>query len=196
MKALLITEGRRMIMDDLEIIKLFIARNKTAVVEVEKKYSGICRSIALSMLNNPEDAEECVNDVYMVLWSRIPPAPKNLKAYICKVTRNICLKKIEYNSAKKRNDKLKVSFSELTEEPYDENFMVNENNTELGEIISRFLRSQNSEIRIMFLRRYWLMESTKEIASRFLCSESKVKSTLFRTRSKLKKYLKKEGIDI
>lgn len=148
------------------------------------------------MLNNPEDAEECVNDVYMVLWSRIPPAPKNLKAYICKVTRNICLKKIEYNSAKKRNDKLKVSFSELTEEPYDENFMVNENNTELGEIISRFLRSQNSEIRIMFLRRYWLMESTKGIASRFLCSESKVKSTLFRTRSKLKKYLKKEGIDI
>lgn len=58
-------------MDDFEISELFIARDKMAVAEVDKKYRGICRSIALSMLNSPEDAEECVNDVYMILKDEV-----------------------------------------------------------------------------------------------------------------------------
>lgn len=182
--------------EDFKITELFIARDERAVEAVKEKYGGICLSVALSMLRNFEDAEECVNDVYMILWNRIPPAPHNLKAYICRVTKNMCLKRIEYNSAEKRNIKSKISLSELGEDLCDENFSVNENNVELGEIISRFLRTQKPEVRNVFLRRYWLMESVKEIAARFSFSESKVKSMLFHTRRKLEKYLKKEGIDI
>ena len=167
-----------------------------AIVEVKKKYNGICRSIALSMLHDPEDAEECINDVYMILWNSVPPAPDNFKAYIYKLTRNMCLKKIEYNSAKKRSGKSKVSLSELGDDISGENFSVHEDKMELGEIISKFLRSQKPDVRNVFLRRYWLMESIEEIAARFSFSTSKVKSMLFHTRSKLEKYLKKEGIDI
>lgn len=183
-------------MEDLEIIELFISRDERAIAEIKNKYGSICKSVALSMLRSPEDAEECVNDVYIILWNNIPPAPVNLKAYICRVTKNICLKKIEYNSAEKRNGKSKVSLSELGEDLRDEKFAVNEDNIELGEIISRFLRSQKPEVRNVFLRRYWLMEPVKEIAKRFSFSESKVKSMLFHTRGRLEKYLKKEGIDI
>lgn len=183
-------------MDDFSIIQLFTARDNEAIIELEKKYGGISRSIAQSMLKNHEDAEECVNDVLMILWEHIPPAPENLKAYICRVTKNTCLKKIEYNSAKKRNDSSKVYLSDLAEEPWSENFAEHEKNIELGEIISRFLRTQDRESRVVFLRRYWLMESVKDIAARFSFSESKVKSMLFRTRGRLEEYLKKESIDI
>lgn len=183
-------------MEDFEIIELFISRDERAVAEVKNKYGGICRSVALSMLRSPEDAEECVNDVYIILWNGIPPAPVNLKAYICKVTKNVCLKRLEYNSAKKRSGKSKISLSELGENLRDEKCAADEDNIELGEIISEFLRKQTPEVRNVFLRRYWLMESVKEIAARFSFSESKVKSMLFRTRGKLEKYLKKEGVDV
>lgn len=183
-------------MEDSEIVELFAARDERAVAEVKKKYGGICRSVAGSMLRNQEDAEECVSDVYMILWNSIPPAPDSLKAYICRLTRNMCLKRIEYNSAQKRNGKSKLSLSELGEELRGEDFAVRQSDMELGEIISRFLRAQKPEVRSVFLRRYWLMESVEEIADRFSFSKSKVKSMLFHTRGRLEKYLKKEGIDI
>lgn len=181
-------------MEDTEIIALFTDRDERAVAEVKAKYGGLCRSVAMSMLRSPEDAEECVSDVHLILWNKIPPAPENLKAYICRLTKNMCLKRIEYNSAAKRSGN-PLSLSE-SEELQGEDFAVRQSNMELGEIISRFLRLQKPEVRNVFLRRYWLMESVEEIAVKFSFSSSKVKSMLFRTRNKLEKYLKKEGIDI
>lgn len=185
-----------MSIEDHEIIELFAARDENAVAEVKEKYGGLCRSVALSILRSPEDAEECVNDVYISLWNNIPPAPSNLKAYICRMAKNLSLKRLEYNSAEKRNSASKVSLSDLEGAMDDKKIAESEENAELGEIISRFLRSQKPDARNVFMRRYWLRESVKEIAARYSFSESKVKSMLFHTRSKLKKYLKKEGIDI
>ena len=145
-----------MSIEDSEIIGLFTARNEKAIAEIKEKYGGICQSVAKSMLKSHEDAEECVNDVYIVLWNRIPPAPDNLKAYICKVTKNMCLKRIEYNSAEKRNISKAVSLSELGENISDKGLAADEaaSDKELGEIISRFLRAQKPEVRNVFLRRY------------------------------------------
>lgn len=183
-------------MEDTDIIALFTDRDERAVAEVKAKYGGLSRSVAMSMLRNAEDAEECVSDVYLILWNKIPPAPDNLKAYICRLTKNACLKRIEYNSAEKRRGSSKLSLSELGEDLRGEDFAAKQSDMELGEIISRFLRSQKPEVRNVFLRRYWLTESVEEIAARFSFSKSKVKSMLFRTRNKLEKYLKKEGIEI
>ena len=182
-------------MEDTDIIKLFTARDESAVAHVKEKYGALCRSVAGHMLRDNEDAEECISDVYMILWNSIPPAPNNLKAYICRVTKNMCLKRIEYNSAEKRNGK-PLSISELGENMRGEDFALQQSDVEFGEIISRFLRAQKPEVRNVFLRRYWLMESVEEIAARFSFSKSKVKSMLFHTRNKLEKYLKKEGIEI
>jgi RNA polymerase sigma-70 factor (ECF subfamily) len=46
----------------------------------------------------------------------------------------------------------------------------------------------------MFLRRYWYGDSISQIAAAFGCGEEKVKSTLFRTRNKLRDAMIKEGI--
>ncbi len=148
------------------------------------------------MLRSPEDAEECVSDVYINLWNKIPPAPENLKSFICRVTKNMCLKKLEYYSAERRIGESTVSHTELEESLGDGRRVENESNAELGEVISRFLRSQSPEARNVFMRRYWLMESVKDIAVKYSFSEGKVKSMLFHTRNKLKKFLKKEGIDL
>ncbi len=63
----------------------------------------------------------------------------------------------------------------------------------LSKIVSDFLRTQSTEKANLFLRRYWFLDSVSEIAKRYGISESKVKTTLFRTRKALRDYLDKEG---
>lgn len=184
-----------MIKDDKEIIELFSTQDQSAVTEFKEKYGGLCYSIALNILHSKEDAEECVDDVYISLWNN-PPSTENFKAYVCGVTKNLSLTRLKYNLAEKRNSDLKVSLSDLEEAGTDIAEKEDFSGRELGEIISKFLRDQTPDQRNVFIRRYWFMDSVNDIAERYSFSKSKVKSILFHTRNRLKRYLKKEGIDI
>ena len=48
----------------------------------------------------------------------------------------------------------------------------------------------------IFLRRYWYLDTVAEIAHRYGMTESKVKTSLHRTRGKLHTFLEKEGISV
>lgn len=67
---------------------------------------------------------------------------------------------------------------------------------ELGQILDRFLRTLPRENQMVFLRRYWYVDTIAEIAVRYGISESAVQMRLSRTRSKLAAYLEKEGIKV
>lgn len=65
---------------------------------------------------------------------------------------------------------------------------------EIGRLLNLFLGTLSEESRVFFMRRYWYADSIQEIADRFGFSESKVKTSLHRTRTKLRHYLESEGI--
>ena len=53
---------------------------------------------------------------YLTLWNKIPPKePNPFKAYICRIIKNLSLKKYEFNHAKKRNSEYEASLDELEE---------------------------------------------------------------------------------
>ena len=60
--------------DDKSIIELFFARSERALEELDAKYGKLCHTLSLNILNNRQDAEECVNDAYLGIWNAIPPA--------------------------------------------------------------------------------------------------------------------------
>ena len=66
----------------------------------------------------------------------------------------------------------------------------------LTDTIGDYLRTLTPEARWMFLRRYFDFESIQGIARAANCTQSKVKSTLARTRKGLRAYLEKEGFDL
>lgn len=184
-------------MEDLKIIELFFERNEKAIEETEKKYGRICFKIAHNILGRYEDAEECVNDTYLTVWDKIPPArPNNFTAFICKITRNLSLKKLDYNNALKRAPEALVSLSELEETLPDKSFAPDVSDEKLGALISKFLLKEKTSARNVFIRRYWFLDSISDIAELYSFSESKVKNMLYHTRNKLKIFLQKEGIEI
>ena len=185
-------------MEDHLIIQLFLERSESAVLELARKYGGLCRSIARNILKNSEDAEECFNDTLLAVWNAIPPKrPDRLSAFIGKITRNLALKRYEYLSAGKRNPEASCSLSELTECVSGQDSVESElEKRRIEKAISDFLWSENETARWIFIRRYWYFDSIEHIVGRSGFSRSKVTSLLFRSRKRLRNYLQKEGISI
>jgi len=186
-------------LDDNIILDLYWARSESAISETAQKYGGYCTKIAMNILQNSEDTEECVNDTYLKTWNAIPPQrPTIFSSFLGKIIRNLSLNKYKEQRAKKRGGYEVVLLLDELEDCVPSGNRV-EYEYEAGVIaqtIDRFLHSIDAESRIVFVRRYWYVDSIRSIAARFQMSESKVKSMLFRTRSKLRIYLEKEGIAI
>ncbi len=184
-------------MDDIKIIELYFERNEQAITETDAKYGKLCKKIAYNILNNLEDSEECVNDTYAGVWNAIPPTrPNNFMSFVCKIARNLSLKRLEFMKRDKRSAGVLLSLEELAEVLPDERFAWDVTDEDIGELISRFLRSQKEDVRNVFVRKYFFFDSIKEIAERYSFTESKVKNMLFYTRNKLKDYLIEEGVEI
>ncbi len=185
------------ILDDSAITELFWGRDETAIAHAEHKYKKLCMGIAVNILANTEDSEECVNDTLLSVWNSIPPArPNNFRAFICKIARNTALKRLRFNNAEKRSLDKAVSLSEIEEIIPDEKIRPDISNEEIGKLISQFLEKQKPETRKVFVRKYWFFDSIENIARDYSFSESKVKNILFRMRNKLREYLEKEGVEI
>ena len=189
-------------MEDQQIVDLYWERDERAIAESDAKYGRYCTQIALNILDNAQDAEECVNDTYLRAWNAIPPSrPTKLGAFLGKITRNLSLDRYKARKTAKRGNSLfLVSLDELSEcipdgsTGFGSGFDDETEARRIGECINRFLRKQSGEVRDVFICRYFYSDSIGEIARRFGLSESKVKSMLHRTRGKLKKLLESEGI--
>jgi len=186
-------------MEDRDIIALYWARNEQAISETELKYGNYCRSIAQNILHNHSDTEECVNDTWMHTWNALPPQrPQILSAYLGTITRNLSLNRCRSAAAQKRGaNRLMLAYEELEEcIPANNSAETQVILRELGREIDRFLRTLPQKDYCIFLRRYWYMDTTRQIAQRYHMTDGGVKVSLHRTRKKLKTHLDQEGYHI
>ncbi len=186
-------------MDDKGIVQLFFNRDESALCLVKEKFERLLFSIANGLLKNSQDSEECVNDTLFAAWDAIPPAsPENLGAYLCRITRNLSLKKWRERTAEKRGGKgAYYLISELDECVPDSKSIDDAiSEKQLSEIIDSFLRTLEADERDLFILRYFYFFSIGELSEKFEFSKSKVKTGLYRTRQKLSIVLQKEGVII
>lgn len=185
-------------MEDSSIVELYWERDERAVDATAEKYGEKLFHLAENMLHTREEAEECINDTYLRTWNSIPSnRPERLFAYLAKICRNLALNRIERMNAKKRSADIMELSAELEMCIPDANDDEKRTDSEeIGRALSNFLRSLPEQQRLIFMRRYWYSESIKTIAQRYGISESKVKTTLFRTRTGLRKYLEREDISL
>ena len=108
-----------------------------------------------------EDAEESVSDTYMETWKTIPPhRPKYFFAFLASICRHLSLNRLDWNMAAKR----KAEVVSLTEEMElcipDTSLERTMRGKELGRILDAFLESLPKDSRLIFLRRYWYVDTT------------------------------------
>lgn len=186
-------------MEDQKIIELFFARDEQALRECQRSYGGYCFAVARAILGSDGDAEEAVSDAMLRAWNSIPPQrPRDLKLYLAAITRNAAVSAWRARNAEKRGGgQLLVALEELGECVSGTDDVSSAlDKRELGNAITRFLRTQKERDRSVFLRRYFYLEDTGAIARRFAMREANVLQSLSRTRRKLKQYLIQEGYEL
>ena len=185
-----------MYLKDHEIIDLFFERSEQAITELIGKYGKAVKNVAWNILNNPQDVEECSNDTYLQVWNRIPPSrPDHLGCYVCRVARNLCLKRYHNNTALKRNSYYDVALQELEETiPALSTVETDFEAKELTRYLNQYLSQLKPEDRQMFMRRYWYGDGVNEIAQLLQLTPHTVSVRLFRLRQRLQTYLQEEGM--
>lgn len=176
---------------DAEIVALYLARDEAAVEHTAKTYGDYCMTVAMNILNNPPDAEECVNDTWLRAWNAIPPArPTVLRLFLAKITRHLAID--QYRASKSRNRELEVALEELTEIlPARE-----EDDGDLPMLLEGFLTSLPAEERNLFVLRYWHGHSVARLSKAFGMKPNNLSARLYRTREKLRVYLVERGYDV
>ncbi len=186
-------------MDDNEIVQLFWERNEAALVEIEKKHGKRCRFIAENILNNREDAGDCLNDSYFKVWNLIPPErPRLLGAFVASIVKHTALDMIKSKTAGKRGGgETALVIDELADVVPDKADV--ERSFESKEIIGKindFLSELTPDKRRMFVLRYWYCCEIPEIAGRLGIRKNTVSVTLNRLRKQLREYLRKGGYEL
>ena len=183
-------------MDDKAIIDLFFDRSEQALRELDTKYGKTCLKISHNILNNHQDAEECVNDAYLGTWNAIPPQrPNPLLTFLCRIVRNLSIMRYHANTAMKRNSAYDIALEELehclssgitVEDEVEEKLLI--------QMIEEFFDTLSQDNRVIFMRRYWFSDNYAEIAQRLGTSEKAVSVRLTRIRAQLKEHLTKKGV--
>lgn len=182
---------------DGDIVQLYFDRNETALLRSQEKYGAYCYSVGYNILYSNEDAEECVNETWLKAWNSIPPKnPVKLGAFLGKITRCIALDRYKSSKRQKRGGgEMELVLHELdecipdrsdTEEQTDMNF--------LREIIDKFLLELSQKDKAVFVARYYYAKPIKEISQQYGLNINTVKSSLLRSRQKMKRVLESEKI--
>ena len=185
-------------MEDSEIVQLFFDRDENALREVSQKYGKYCRTVALNILGDHVEAEQCVNDTYFRAWESIPPQrPHSLGAFLCRITKHLALDKVRTSNRQKRGGGNDLSFDELSEFVSGKySVEADIERAELAAAVDKFLCSLPDKKRRLFVGRYWGQYSISMLSEMFGMTESGVSLSLTRIRNKLKTHLRKEGFDL
>ena len=185
-------------MNSEETAKMPAGQEEAALNAAVLRYGPYVRKIAFSILHSEEEAEEVQNDVWMKLWKGSSERlPEDLKTYLGMAARQTAIDRLRILSAKRRGrGEHAEALAELEEILSDPSQEDPADQLALKDAMSGFLRSLPKKEKQLFLCRYWYAMSIGECAEAFHKGESAVKTSLHRTRKKLKDWLEKEGITL
>ena len=191
--------GARSALSDEAIISLYWDRDRKAITETDFKYGKYLYTIIYNILHDKLDCEECLNDTYLGAWNAMPPArPQVLRAFLVTISRRIAIKR--YHKLRQKGtvpSEMTVALAEV-EDFIAENSSAEEafDAKQLGQIISRFVRSLPQRQRYIFISRYYAAEPIDTIAKELALSRSMIHKELAAIRTALKETLESEGYSV
>ncbi|MDO5346158.1 MAG: sigma-70 family RNA polymerase sigma factor [Lachnospiraceae bacterium] len=182
---------------DQDIIELLAAKDQKAIELTAERYGKLLRYIIASILGEREEnVEECLNDVYLKLWTKgqgYDYTKASLKTYLKVIARNTALNSLRQ---RKRLEEMEcMDMEDTLRDDYIDYSQNVENRVVLQEevrALERVLKKLKKKDRELVLRRYYYLQSVKQIAAAMEMSENALNSRLSRLRGKLKESYEKE----
>lgn len=136
-----------------------------------------------------QEIEECIADVFLALWQNAPHMARDavpMKAWLAVTARN---------KAIDRYRKLhSVNFVELNEDFTDDRWLYFSASTDAEDSVQAMVVAMSPPDQDIFIRKYYAMQTSHEIAQALSMTEDAVNQRLSRGRQKLKQQLMAQGV--
>ena len=179
-------------MEDEKILFLLINKPEQGLFHLNEKYLKLINTIVgRILLNHKEDIDECVADTFIKIWKNaknISMQNNTIKGYVSITARSTAIDR--YRKLKK--DKATQGIEDYIPSDEDIELCYEENSTIT--VIENIINEMPPPDDEIFLRRFFLFESIKDIAHKLNMGEKAIESRLFRGRKKLKEMLIERGI--
>ncbi len=175
-------------MTDKELLKVLKKNKDKGLSETIDLYAGLVYKIVSAVVlpvGSHEDAEECVNDVFLAFYQsrdKIDLEKASVKTYLAVISKR---KAIDVYRKLKRNNTVSFEQGEL---PFSqkEDFSLS---LERKELLLNAVKGLGEPDTTIITCRYFLGESIREIGERVHLSDEAVQKRIERSRLKLKKEL-------
>ncbi|MPQ43810.1 sigma-70 family RNA polymerase sigma factor [Clostridium tarantellae] len=178
-------------MNKEKFIKELKKGNSTALDYVFEQYGNLIFKVAYSILNNRQLSEECVNDVLLKVWNNINNFNgdhNKFKTWIIVISKYTAIDRLRKEKKYKNVIELEQYSTHVNSiEDYLENKICRE---EILSEVNKFDK-ENKEI---FIRRFFLSYSVRDISKIIGISENAVSNRIRRCKEKLVTKLKGEVI--
>ncbi|MFL0195019.1 sigma-70 family RNA polymerase sigma factor [Clostridium sp. WILCCON 0269] len=165
-------------------------KNPEALEYIINTYCNLVFKIVINVLGNHnyENAKECINDVYLLVWNKshlYNPKKSSFKNWLLAVSK---YKAIDYKRNLTKQHNLQIEEQMLISKINVENeYILKEKKEEL----LRLLQYEPELDRELFIRKYILDEEMDSLCKKFNLSKGAVYNRLWRTKNSL---IKKLGI--
>lgn len=156
-----------------------------------RDYAALVRGILRRILPGREDdVEECMADVFVALWrnaQRLQEKQIPVRAWLIVTARNTGINRYRRLSRCTEiplTDEMVRTLADLTED----------RTGDATEAVGRLVAAMDPPDREIFLRKYYLMQSSREIAAALGLSVTNVNTRLSRGRERLRRQLREGGI--
>ncbi|MCI8627198.1 MAG: sigma-70 family RNA polymerase sigma factor [Lachnospiraceae bacterium] len=172
-----------------ELIRLLCTREEKGLSLLQQEYGGLLHYVVWGILQVPQDVEECMNDIYLRIWEkadRYQTEKGTLRVWLTAVAKHAAL-----DYAKSRNRRLEIPFSELEEmfgsslpeSSPEEIVLQKERMADWKDCIASLKPGERN----LFYRRYYYLQSERQIGAELGMTKRAVEGKLYRIRKKLQK---------
>lgn len=184
-------------MKDEAIITLMYDKDEYGLICLREKYEKLLIYIASGILGSRnQDVEECVNDTYLKIWNHAEQFDMNkasLKTYLKVIVRNTAINKLRDLSRREEKElsadvsELALSYVDYTQN-VEKKIIGKEDIKRLNEVIEGL----NKKDRELVIRKYFYLQSSKDISKAMKMTVTAIDSRLSRLRSKMKQEFQSE----
>lgn len=167
-----------------KVVGLIKTRDDEGLSYLKQHYSGLMHYIVRSILNNPEDIEECISDIILKVWKSIEsfsPEKGRFTTWLTVISRNTAL-----NYLRNKNGPDQELRDDYVGQSSPEDIILKKERAEVPKQAIALLTSQEQHI---FYRKYYYLQQTAQIAAEMGMTERSIEGKLYRLRKKLQKRL-------
>lgn len=173
------------------LAQAILADSETGLRWAMRDYAALVRGILRRILPRQEDdVEECLADVFVALWRNAQKLADDeipVRAWLIVTARNMGINR--YRALQRRREiplteEMSRTLWELSDWPQ----------ADAAEVLGALVAAMEPPDRDIFLRKYYLMQSSREIAAALHLSVANVNTRLSRGRQKLRQQLREGGI--